>query len=122
MAHGQIVAPDDAHVGNTLPVLVQGLYRGNHIVQVLLGQAAAVDGEAYHIGQLHLLLRSLQVVLHGVVAQLRDPDAVPADQFHGEALAGEGVVAPLAVEELVHVDVDRVAAGGQHHALVTPAL
>ena len=117
MTHRQVVAPDNAHVGDVLAVLVQVGHGGDDVVQVLLGQAAAVDGKADHVADLGLLLGGLQVILHGVVAQLGDTDAVAADQLQAEALAGEGVMAALAVEELVHVDVHGVAAGGQHDAL-----
>ncbi len=41
----------------------------------------------------------------------------PADQLQREAGAGEGGMIALAVEELVHVDVHGVAAGGQNDAL-----
>ena len=64
VAHRQAVAPDNAHVGDALPVLIQGFHCGDHVVQVLLGQTAAVDGKAHHVGQLRLLLRGLEVVLH----------------------------------------------------------
>ncbi len=117
VAHGQIVAPDDAHVGDVLAVLIQLLHCGDDVVQMLLGQTAAVDGKTDHVGQLGLLLRGLQVILHGVVAQLGHADAVAADQLQREALAREGVMTALAVEEFVHVDVHGVAAGGEHNAL-----
>ena len=117
MTHRQVVAPDNAHVGDVLAVLVQVGHGGDDVVQVLLGQTAAVDGEADHVADLGLLLGSLEVILHGVVAQLGNADAVAADQLQAEALAGEGLMAALAVEELVHVDVHGVAAGGQHDAL-----
>ena len=96
VAHGQVMAPGDAH-----PVLVQLGHGGDDIVQVLLGQAAAVDGKADHVGKFGLLLRSLQIVLHGEVAQLGPSDAVPADQLQGEAGAGEGGVIPFAVKKVV---------------------
>ena len=95
VAHGQLVAPDDAHVGDALPVLVQLRHGGDDVVQVLLVQAAAVDGEADHIGKLGLLLGGLQVVLHREVAQLADADAVPADQLQGEAGARKGGMIPF---------------------------
>ena len=113
------MAPDDAHVGDGLTVLIQGLDSGDNIVQMLLGQAAAVDGETDHVGQLSLLLGSLQVILHGVVAQLGGTDTIAADQLQREALAGKGLVTALAVEELGHVDVHGMAAGGEHDALDT---
>jgi len=48
------------------------------------------------------LIRRFQVILlHGVVAKLRDADAVAANQLQREALAREALVAVLAVEELV---------------------
>ena len=105
VAHGKGAALDDADVGDGLPVLVEGLHRGDDVIHVLLAELAAVDCEADHVAHLRLLLRRLQVVLHGVVAQLGGADAVAADELYAEPLAGEGVMAPLAVEELVHVDV-----------------
>ena len=62
--HGEIAAPDDAHVGDALPVLVERLHGGYDVLEVLLRQAAAVYGEAHDVGQLRLLLRGLEVVLH----------------------------------------------------------
>ena len=117
VTHGQLVAPDDPHVGDGLAVLIQRLDSGDDVVQVLLGQAAAVDGEAHHVGQLSLLLGSLQVIFHGEVAQLGHADTVAADQLQREAGAGEGGMIALAVEELIHVDVHSVAAGGENDAL-----
>ena len=39
MTHGQLVTPDDPHVGDGLAVLIQRLDSGDDVVQVLLGQA-----------------------------------------------------------------------------------
>ena len=117
VTHGQLVAPDDPHVGDGLAVLIQRFDSGDDVVQVLLGQAAAVDGETHHVGQLSLLLGSLQVIFHGEVAQLGHADTVAADQLQREAGAGEGGMIALAVEELIHVDVHSVAAGGENDAL-----
>ena len=109
VTHRQIVAPDNTHVRNVLTILVQSLDGCDNVVEVLLGQTAAVDCEANYVTYFSLLLRGLQVILHGVVAQLGNTDAVAADQLKAEALTSEGVVAALAVEELVHVDVYSVA-------------
>src|SRR5699024_9972209 len=109
--------PDDTHVRDALAILVQRLNSSDNVIQVLLGQAAAVDCEADNVCQLSLLLRGLKVVLHGVVAQLGYTDTIAADQLKAEALASEGVVAALAVEELVHVDVYSVTACRQDNAL-----
>ena len=109
--------PNNAHVRDGLAVLVQSLDGCDNVVEVLLGQTAAVDREANYVSQLSLLLRSLQVILHGEVAQLGNADAVAADQLEREAGACEGGVIALAVEELVHVDVYSVAACRQNNAL-----
>ena len=110
VTHRQIVTPNNTHVRNVLTILVQSLNSCDYIVQMLLGQTAAVDCEANYVTYFSLLLRGLQVILHGVVAQLGYTDAVAADQLKAEALTSEGVVAALAVEELIHVDVYSVAA------------
>ena len=57
VAHGQVVPPGDAHVGDALPVLVALGHGGDDVIQVLPGEAAAVDGEADHVAHLGLLLR-----------------------------------------------------------------
>ena len=119
VTHGQATAGDNAHVGDVLAILVQLGNSLDNIVQVLLGQLRTVDGETNNVANLSLLLGGLQIVLHGVVAQLGGTDTVAAEQFHREALAGEGLVAALAVEELGHVDVNTVAAGGQDDTLDT---
>lgn len=117
VTHRQIVTPNNTHVRNVLTILVQSLNSCDYIVQMLLGQTAAVDCEANYVTYFSLLLRGLQVILHGVVAQLGYTDAVAADQLKAEALTSEGVVAALAVEELIHVDVYSVAACRQYNAL-----
>ena len=117
MAHREIVAPNDAHVGDGFAVFIQRFDSGDDVVQMFLGETAAVDGKTDDVRQLRLLLRGLEVVFHGVIAQFGNTDAVAADQLEREALAREGLVAALAVEELVHVDVHGVAAGGKNDAL-----
>lgn len=49
--------------------MVQLGHGGDDIVQVLLGQAAAFDGESGHVGQPCPLLQGLQIVFLGKVAQ-----------------------------------------------------
>ena len=117
MTHRQVVAPNNTHVRDVLTILVQSLNSCDYVVEVLLGQTAAVDCEANYVTYFSLLLRSLEVILHGVVAQLGYTDAVAADQLEREAFTSEGVVAALAVEELIHVDVYSVAACRQYNAL-----
>ena len=119
VTHGQGATLGDSHVGDGLSVLIQGLYGLDDIVHMLLIEHAAVHSETNHVAQLLLLLGGLQIVLHGVVAQLRGTDAVAADQLDGETLTGEGLVTTLVVEELGHVDVNAVAAGRQNNALDT---
>ena len=46
VAHREVVAPDDPHVGDGLTVFIQSLDGCDDVVEVLLGEAAAVDGEA----------------------------------------------------------------------------
>ena len=60
VTHRQLVAPNDTHVRDGLTILVQSLNSCDYIVQMLLGQTAAVDCEANYVSQLSLLLRSLQ--------------------------------------------------------------
>ena len=117
VTHREVVAPNDTHVRDVLTILVQSLNSCNNVVQMLLGQTAAVDCEANYVADLSLLLRSLQVILHGVVAQLGYTDTVAADQLEREAFTCEGVMTALAVEELIHVDVYSVAACRQYNAL-----
>ena len=119
VTHRQVRAPNNTHIGDTLTILIECLYSSNDIVQMLLGQTAAVDGETYHVGYLCLLLGRLEVVLHGVVTQLGGADTVAADQLDREALTGKGVVTALAIEELIHIDIDGMAASGQHHAIMS---
>ena len=52
VAHREVVAPDDPHVGDGLTVFIQSLDGCDDVVEVLLGEAAAVDGEADDVGQL----------------------------------------------------------------------
>jgi len=119
VTHGQGTALGNAHVGNGLAIFVQRLDSCDDIVHMLLVQLAAVDSKTNHVAQLFLLLGGLQIVFHGVVAQLGGTDAVATDQFDGEALAGEGIVTALIIEELGHVNVNTVATGGQDNALDT---
>ena len=98
MAHREVVAPDDTHVGDGFAVFIQSLDGCDDVVEMLLRETAAVDGEAHDVGQFCLLLRGLEVVFHGIVAQLGDADAVAADQFEREAFARKGLVAALAIE------------------------
>ena len=84
---------------------------------MLLAELTAIDGKANHITQLLLLLWGFQIILHGIVAQFRGTDTITADEFDGEALTGKGLVPPLVVEKLGHIDVNTVTAGGQNHAL-----
>lgn len=121
VAHREVVTPDDTHVGDGFAVFIQSLDGCDDIIQMLLRETAAVDGEAHDVCKLCLLLRGLEVVFHGIVAQLGDADAVAADQFEREAFAREGLVAALAVEELIHVDVHSMAPAGRTTPL-TPAL
>lgn len=83
--------------------IVQLRHSVNHIVQVLLGHTAAVNGEAHHIGKPGLLLRGLQIILHGEVAQLRDPDT-PNEGF------ANGVMPLIMVTAVVGI-----AAGSSGH-------
>lgn len=116
VAHREVVSPSDTHIGDALPVLIERLYRRYHIVQMLPTELATVYGKADHVAKLLLLLRGLEVVLHGVVTQFRNPDAIAPDELHGEALTGEALMVALAVKKLRHVDVDPVAPGGEDHA------
>ena len=121
VTHRQIVTPNNTHVRNVLTILVQSLNSCDYIVQMLLGQTATVDCEANYVTYFSLLLRGLQVILHGVVAQLGYTDAVAADQLEREAFACEGLVAALAVEELIHVMYTAWPPAGRTTPL-TPAL
>ena len=114
MAHREVVAPDDTHVGDGFAVFIQRFDSGDDVVQMLLGETAAVDGKTDDVRQLRLLLGGLEVVFHGIVTQLGNTNAVAADQFERETFACKGLVAALAVEELIHVDVHSVAAGGEN--------
>ena len=104
MTHRQIVSPYDPHIRNALPVFIERFHGSDHIIKMLPGKAAPVDREPYDVCDFRLLFRRLEVVLHRIVSKLRDPDAVPPDQFQGEAFAGESIMSPFSVEEGVHVD------------------
>ena len=56
VTHRQLVAPDNTHVRDGLAILIQRLDCCDNIVQMLLGQAAAVDREADNVRQLSLCL------------------------------------------------------------------
>ena len=57
MAHREIVAPNDAHVGDGFAVFIQRFDSGDDVVQMFLGETAAVDGKTDDVRQLRLLLR-----------------------------------------------------------------
>ena len=79
VAHGQIVAPGYAHVGDAFTILVESLYSGDNIVQVLAGQAAAVYCKAHDVADFGLLLGSFQIVFHRIVAELGNANAIAAN-------------------------------------------
>ena len=56
VTHGQVLAGNDAHVGDVLTILVQLGNSLDHIIQMLLGQLAAVDSETDNVANLCLLL------------------------------------------------------------------
>ena len=56
VTHREVVAPDDAHVGDGFAVFIQRFDSGDDVVQMLLGETAAVNGETDDIRQLRLLL------------------------------------------------------------------
>ena len=49
VTHRQIVTPNNTHVRDVLTILVQSLNSCDYIVQMLLGQTAAVDCEANYV-------------------------------------------------------------------------
>ena len=59
MPHWKLVSQRDPHIGNALSVLVQLGHGRDHIVQMLSGELASVDGEADHVADLLLLFRGL---------------------------------------------------------------
>ena len=117
MPHGKIFAPGDPHIRDALSVLIELLHGGYDVVEMLFRQPAPVNSETHHVRHLSLLLRSLQIVFHGVVPQFRHADAVASDELYGESLSRKGIVPALSVEELVHVDIYSVSSRGEHYAL-----
>ena len=46
VAHGQVMAPKNPHMGDILSIFIQSLRSGDHIVQVLPAQLTAIGGKA----------------------------------------------------------------------------
>ena len=46
VAHGQVMAPKNPHMGDILSIFIQSLRSGDHIVQALPAQLTAIDGKA----------------------------------------------------------------------------
>ena len=119
MTHGKLVSPNDTHVGNSITIFIQLSHGSNNIIQMFLGQTAAVNRETNHICQFSLLLRRLQIVLHGEITQFSHTDAISADQLQRESRACECFMVPLTVEELSHIDIYGMPAGRQYNSLDT---
>ena len=52
VAHREVVAPDDTHIGDGFAVFIQSLDGCDDVVEMLLRKAAAINGEADDVGQL----------------------------------------------------------------------